>query len=609
MNEYSARSSPLWLRLTLGVLAIALAVTAVPAIRHLREQPPTPPRPLRATWAAPPALTVGAGAEYPFGLALSLDGRRLAFPAARDGRVQIWLQDLGSGTLAPLPGTDRAALPFWSPDGTHVGFFADGSLKLLELDESRVTVLQAVARPRGASWNTAGDVVFTDDEGGLSLVSVGGRSQPAPPHGDSPVRRAVTRVDKAAGELGHLFPVFLNDGAHLVTFVRAESAARQGLYLVTLADGTRTRLTGAASSGVPARGELIFANDGALISQTLDLENRRLSGSATVLGVRVGQSPSGQLLAAAAGDTLVFSEPVSTQQELAWMSRAGERLGVLGSPADVWSVRIAPDGQRVLATILEPLLRTLDIVQFDGRSLMPARVSLSIDADEWPAWSPDGLRIAWVQAGHAVMVRGAGAVLPAETIARFDESVRVTDWAPDGSAVLVSRAMPDTREDLWLVPVRDGGAPRPAVSTPFADMQGDLSPDGRWIAYASDESGQFEVYVQAVQDRSPEPATRERVSSGGGSDPRWSRDGQELFFRRGSEVHVATPASGRGQNAVAATSMLFKTELPVRSFDVAPDGRRFLLSLPAATPPPPATIVVNWSPLTRRAAERGDRPD
>jgi Tol biopolymer transport system component len=193
------------------------------------------------------------------------------------------------------------------------------------------------------------------------------------------------------------------------------------------------------------------------------------------------------------------------------------------------------------------------------------------------------------------MVRGAGAVLPAETVTRFDEPVRVTDWTPDGTAVLVARTMAGTREDLWVVPVRGGGAPRPLVATPFADVQGDISPDGRWVAYASDESGQFEIYVDGIQDRSPEPGTRERVSSGGGSDPRWSRDGQQLFFRRGSEIHVATPALGRGQNAVAATSMLFKTQVPVRGFDVAPDGQRFLLSLPVSTPAPPATLIINWA--------------
>jgi Tol biopolymer transport system component len=589
VNEYSARSSTARPWLLAGVLGVALTATAIPAVRHLREQPPAPPPPVRATWAAPADLVVGSGTDYPFGLALSPDGRRVAFAAARAGHVQLWLQDLSSGTVTPLPGTDRAALPSWSADGTRLGFFADGALKVFALAGARVGDLAAVERPRGATWNARGELVFTNDEGGLSLASpdAQGAQSKAPP-------RALTALDKAAGEIAHLFPVFVPGGTHVVTFVRAEPAARQGLYLVALADGARARLMGSASSGIPAGSHLLYANDGALVAQTLDLAAGRLSGRAEVLGVRVGQSQLGQLLASAAGDVLVFSEPVTLQHQLVWHSREGERLGTLGSPADVWNVRIAPDGRRVAVTILEPLLRTLDVVQYDGRSLMPSRISLSIDADDWPSWSPDGLRVAWVQAGRAVMVRGAGAVLPAETVTRFDEPVRVTDWTPDGTAVLVARTLAETREDLWVVPVRGGGAPRPLVATPFADVQGDVSPDGRWVAYASDESGQFEVYVDRM-DRSPEPGTRERVSSGGGSDPRWSRDGQELFFRRGSEIHVATPALGRGQNAVAATSMLFKTQVPVRGFDVAPDGQRFLLSLPVATPAPPATLIINWA--------------
>jgi Tol biopolymer transport system component len=578
-----------------AALALLLALVSVPAFRHWREERPPLPQPVRATWTAPSDLTVGSGSEYPFGLAVAPDSRRIVFPAGRDGHVQLWLQDLSTGAVTALPGTDRAVLPFWSADASRVGFFADGAIKAFTLSDARISELARVRTPRGAAWSPRRDLIFTNDEGGLSLVSASEQWGQAPvsaseQRGLSPL----TAVDRENGELGHVFPMVLPGGSHLVMFVRAELAPRQGLYLVTIADGTRTRLVGAAASGLPAGDRLIYANDDALISQTLDMTERRLTGRAHVLGVRVGRSPLGQLLAAAAADTLVFSEPIASQQLLVWFSRQGNRLGTVGSPADIWSARIAPDGRRVAATMLDPLLRTLDIVAFDGRSLMPSRISLSIDADEWPAWSPDGLRVAWVQAGRTVMVRGAGAVLPAETVTRFDDAVRVNDWTPEGTHLLVSRARPDTREDLWLVPVRGRDAPRAVVATPFSDVQGAISPDGHRVAYASDESGQFEVYVEALLDRSPGPGTRERVSSGGGSDPRWSRTGHELFFRRGSEIHVATPAIGRGQNAAPATSMLFRTETPPITFDAAPDGR-FLLILPVASPAPPATLLLHWA--------------
>lgn len=571
-----------------AVLAVLLGITAVPAVRHWRERPPQPPAPIRATWTAPSGLLVGAGTEYPFGLALAPDGRQVVFPAARDGHVQLWLQALSTGAVTALPGTERATAPFWSADGLRIGFFADGWIKAFAVADARVSDLVAVATPRGASWNPQGDLVFTDDGGGLSVMP-GGDTAAAM----SDRSRTLTSIDRDAGEIAHVWPAFVPSGSHLIALIRAESAARQGLYMIAMADGRRTRLIGSVASAIPVGNRLLYANDGALVTQMLDGAEGRLSGRAELVGVRVGHSPLGHLLATAAGDALVFSEPVVTERELVWFSPDGQRIARAGGPADIWSAATAPDGQRIAATVLEPLLRTLDIVLFDGRSLMPSRISLSIDTDEGPVWSPDGLRIAWVQGSHAVMIRGAGAQLPAETLVRFDERVRVTQWTPDGASLVVARTMTDTKEDLWLVPVRGGGAPRAVVSTPFSDVQGVVSPDGRWIAYASDESGQLDVYVEPVLDRSPGPGTRERVTSGGGSDPRWSRGGRELFFRRGREIHVAVPASGRGQNAAAATSMVFETELPTRWFDLAPDGR-FLLNLPVVAPPPPGTMVLNW---------------
>ena len=392
-----------------ALLAVALAIAAVPAYRHWTEVAPPPPLPVRAEWSAPDGLSIGGGSDYLFGLALAPDGRRVAFPAARDGRVQLYLQDLRTGVTTALPGTEGGVLPFWSPDGGRLGFAAGGRLRALATDTLAITELLTAEAPRGATWNAAGDLVAaTSADGGLTL---------RPAAGDA---RALTSPDRAAGETAHLFPTFLPDGRHVVYFVRAEAPSRQGLWLVAV-DGVAppTRVTGAASHALAVGPHLIFANDGALVAQSLDTASGRLAGPATVLGVSVGASPLGQLLATAAGDTLIYSPPLTLRRELVWLSSEGERLGTLGSPADTWAIRIAPDGRRVVATVLDPLLRTLDVVLYDGATLMPTRVSLSIDADDTPVWSPDGLRVAWVQAGRAVMIRGAGAVLPADTLTRL----------------------------------------------------------------------------------------------------------------------------------------------------------------------------------------------
>jgi len=588
-DEYSPQpSSRRWVgraaALAIAVLTAALVLVAGPAWQHLREVTPPPPATVRATWTVPSELAIGAGPDFPFGLAISPDGRRVAFPAARDGHVQLWLQDLGTGATTPLPGTEGAALPFWAPAADRLGFFAGASLREFDVETAAITEVVKIDSPRGATWNARGDLVVRATEGdGLTLRSVDGSV------------RTLTTVDRQAGERDHAYPMFLSDGQHVVYYVQAESAARSGVWLTSLGGmSAPARLAGSAAHAIPAGGWLLLSIDGALVGQEVSPEESRLVGRAVLLSPNVGHGPLGQLLATASGDVLIYAPPTSSLRELVWMTRDGVRQDAVGAPADTWRVRIARDGRRVLATVLDPLLRTLDVVLFDGGSPTPSRISLSIDADDTPVWSPDGLRVAWVSAGRAVMVRGAGAMLPEETVRRFDEPAQVTDWTPDGTSLVVSRRMADTREDLWLVPVRGGGEPRPLVTTPFADLQGVVSPDGRWVAYVSDESGRLDIYVEPMPGRGRAPGSRERVTGGGGSEPRWSRDGRQLFFRRGSEIHVATPALGRGQNGTAASSMLFRTLAEVRSFDVAPGGDRFLLNLPVAVAPSPASIVVHW---------------
>jgi Tol biopolymer transport system component len=587
--SHAGRARPVAVTVALGA-ALGAAILAVPAIRHWRETPPAPSAPLRAAWVPPVSLLPGAGPDYPFGLAIAPDGRRLAFPAARDGIVALWLQDLRTGRVDALPGTDGAALPFWTPDGTRVAFFAKGRLFALDVESGRTTDLAEAPEARGGTFTRGGGVIFAASaRGGLQHRRADGTVE------------ALTTPDTTAGETAHLLPVALDDDRHFVFLVRSTTATRQGIWLAALdRPDDRVRLTSSASHGIVADGHLVYGTEDAIVAQSIDLDGRRLASPVAVLGLQVGRGPLGQLFATASSDTLIYGPPASQLRELVWVSRSGEPVGTVGGPGEYWTVRVDPDGRRVAVSHLSPQLRTPDVVLFEGSSPVPNQLSLSTDADEYPAWSPDGLRVAWTVGRRAITIRGAGAQLPAETVARVDDSVRVTDWTPDGRAIVFTRLTATMRDDIWLAPIA-GGEPRPLVTTAFADAQGSVSPDGRWIAYASDESGEFEVYVEAVMDRSPEPAARVRVTSGGGSDPRWRRDGRELFFRRGSEVHVATLALGRGQNELASTSMLVDTRRDLRSFDVSPDGQRFLLNLdregPSAGPP---TIVVGWLPAITR---------
>jgi Tol biopolymer transport system component len=284
---------------------------------------------------------------------------------------------------------------------------------------------------------------------------------------------------------------------------------------------------------------------------------------------------------------LIYGPPGTTLRELRWTARDGSVIGRMGEPLDAWDLRISPDGTRVAITELDPQSRTLDVWIRERSQPVPKRLSISTDADESGVWSPDGNRIAWVAARRRVSIRGAGAVLPEQVVATSDPPVHVWDWSRDARALLVGRTAADTRDDLWIVSLPDDDKQSPYAAAPFNQRHGVFAPDGRSIAYASDESGQFDIYV----DTYPQPGSRIRVTTAGGTEPRWRGDGREIFFRRGSEIH----AVAIGGSEVGASERLFDAGASIRSYDVTADGKRFLLNLPASSSAPrAATLVVNW---------------
>ena len=298
------------------------------------------------------------------------------------------------------------------------------------------------------------------------------------------------------------------------------------------------------------------------------------SGRAAVVGLQAGRGPLGQIFATASDDVLIYGAPGTTLRELRWLTRDGTPAGSTSEPIDAWDLRIAPDGRRIVVTEIDRQLRTLDVFIRTGSQPAPARLSLSTDVDESGVWSPDGLRIAWAGQRRKVMLRGAGAVLPEQTIATFDSPVQVWDWSRDGRSLLIGRKSSDTGDDLWIQPPVEGATAQPYTTAPFDQVYGAFSPDGRSIAYASNESGQFDIYV----DSFPKPGTRVRVTTAGGTEPRWSNDGRELFFRRGSAIHVGSLRSRIARSDRSRSSSI--SARPIRAYDVSRDGR-FLVNVPA----------------------------
>ena len=539
---------------------------------------------MRAAWTPPDAVEVGAGSDYAFGLALAPNGRRLVYPAAQGGVISLWLQDLSTGETRALPATDGAAAPFWSPDEARVGFLSGGRVRAIHLASGAVTDLAEVTSGRGGTWNSAGDLVFAPDgTSGLMRRSADGTIAP------------LTTVDREAGEQGHSWPAFLPDGRHVAYLVTARERTRAGIWLTSLDNpATRTRLADSDAQPVIAGQTLLLLNDTALMAQPLDPATWLPAGRSMLAGVPTGRAALGQVFATAAADVLIYRAPGSSLRELRWVSPSGETLGRAGEPAESWDLRIAPDGRRVVVTQLDPQFRTLDVWIRDGTRPVPTRLSLDTDIDESAVWSPDGLRVAWIGKRRNIQIRGAGAVLPEQTSATLDPPIQLWDWSRDGRYLLIGRRNLQTRDDLWVVPPTGGAEPSAYAAGSFSQTFGAFSPNGRWIAYASDESGQSEIYIDSFPK--PGTGTRIRVTTAGGTEPRWRGDGRALYFRRGSEVHVARLSLGQPALEVASLDRLFDAGAPIRSFDVTPDGTRFLLNLPAlSSAPRSATMVVHWN--------------
>jgi eukaryotic-like serine/threonine-protein kinase len=566
-----------------GLAMIAVTLLATWTLVRMRAAPtPITSAALRLSLTTPAGLTPGAGAEHPFGLALAPDGRRLVFPATKAGPIQLWLHDLTTGEAQALPGTDNAVSPFWAPDGLAIGFFADGRLRVVTLETGLVTDLAAAFAPRGGAWHPSGDILFaSDDASGLSRRRASDGSI-----------EAFTSLDSGAGDVGHRYPSFVGGGRYVVFHARSREAIREGLWLAPFDNPVaRTRLVASDAHALVIGETLLYASNEALVAQRLDLETRALVDRAVLVASPVGRGPHGELFATGGDETVIVGAPASGLRELRWVDRQGVVEGSVGEAMDGWDVRIAPRGDAVAVTRIDPQLKTLDIWTYDGDRPLPRKISLAIDADESPVWSRDGSQLAWTTARRSVVVRGAGAELPDERVHTFDNPVRVTDWSPDGRWIVVSESRPDTRDDVWLLPADGQGEPRPYARSPFREMQGTVSPDGRWMAYASDESGRFEIYV----DSFPVPGTRGRLTGGGGADPRWKADGGELYVRRGREVYAVTPTFSRAVPEASSSTRLFDAAAEVRAYDASRDGQRFLLNVPATEQGAmAAAVVVHW---------------
>jgi eukaryotic-like serine/threonine-protein kinase len=530
----------------------------------------------------------------PTSFALSPDGRQVVFVATAEGESKLWLRPLDQTTARPLPSTEHATFPFWAPDSRAIGFFADAKLKRLDLPGGKAEELADASNGRGGAWSRDGVILFAANViSGLLRV---------PATGGTPT--SVTRP--APGELGHRFPEFLPDGRRFLFWVGPSPPDVQGVYLGSLDAPETRRLVAADAPGAYAHpGYLLWPRQGVLVAAPFDAARGALSGEPIPIAPAVGSSVATNRSALSVSTTglLAYLTGVTGRSRLVWRDRSGTVVRALGPPDESQLVypEPSPDGQRV--AIQRTVQGNMDIWQVDAARGITSRFTFDASVDSTAVWAPDGSRLVFRSNRNGVYdlfeKPATGAGDEQRLFASADDKIP-SDWSADGRVLLFVNYVRNI-PDLWALPITSPsvGTPFPVAQTRFAEDQGQFSPDGGWIAYRSNESGRDEIYVQAF----PGPGDKVRASAEGGSQPRWRRDGKELFYIAPDNrlVAVAIQLPPRGHTpSFGAPVALFSTDLasrgaPKHQYAVAADGQRFLMIVSAdETVASSITIVQNW---------------
>lgn len=571
----------------------------------------------------------------PFGAtAVSPDGRYVVFGTrpASGGTSSLWLRPIDSLSARPLPGTETGNFPFWSPDSKSIAFFAGGKLKRVDIDGGAPLVLcdassaggSAVAAVGGA-WNRDGVILFESAGGLLRVAASGG------------VPALVTKTDASRHETDHGFPQFLPDGKRFLYLIQSSDSNVTGLYAGSL-DRPQERVqilrTGTKvvyAAPVSGRsGQLLYLRDQTLMAQRFDPGNLRLEGEPAPLAEDVATLNARAAFWVSDAGLLVYrTGTAAPMTKMVWMGRDGKRLEEVGPEDTYGHVRLSPDGKKAAVTRRDATNnRNVDVWLFDfGRAVM-TRLTFDPKLDRDPVWSPDGRQIAFSSDRSGVFQiyrKDAGGGGQEEQLTEGLNPKFVTDWSRDGRYLLYNEAAPQTGEDVWALPLEATGGPsgrgvrKPilVLQTPFSERHAVFSPDGKWIAYESNESGQDEIYVMAFPGSfsagaptsaggagTKVPAGKWQVSNQGGTRPRWRGDGKELFYVSlvGTNIMAAgirlSPAGVESDTPrVLFTTPALAPADPVPSpYDVTADGQRFLMLLPPGSRRgvPSLTVVVNW---------------
>jgi Tol biopolymer transport system component/predicted Ser/Thr protein kinase len=579
----------------LAWVGVVLAMAAASEVTWFLARRPGPTTRMQFAISVPEEMSISH-------MALSRDGTMLVFvsPEESSALPMLFVQRVGSPNVTPLPGTQGASFPFWSPDDKYVGFFANGKLQKMAISGGTPQVLATALSGRGGSWGSKGVIIYAEDaQSSLSRINADGT-------GKAPVSQSI----RTPGDQSHRWPVFLPDGDHFLfwagNFGNLPDDRSSGIYLSSLEGKERKLVVLCHCSFKYDAHHLYYTDDQRqLVSVAFDPSSAAVSGGTTVAANEIGFQPSTYwaAFAVAQNGTLIYNTSVgAAQSQLTWMDRSGKEVGHIGDPGIMANPTLSPDGTRVALDIPDQKANNVDVWIESTTGSGSSRFTFDPSEEVVGVWSRDGNTLAYrgaVVEGTTLFLKAASGLQRERK--RFTLQSTITDdflpnsWTADDQQILCTRQNA-AGDHLELLPVA-GGEPTQFMAGSGSQTNGQISPDGKWVAYASDESGAWEIYVTSF----PGVAGKWQVSRGGGTEPRWRGDGKEIFYIAPNGMLTAVPVNGEGVFATGTPVALFQihgrapiSSTDVFTYDVAKDGKRFLVNRYVKPEHvPPLTILLN----------------
>ena len=544
----------------------------------------------RLAFMPPPELAFND--TQPDAAVISPDGQKIAFTAtSADGKNRLYVRNLDSEEVKLLPGSENALEPFWAPDSRSLAYGSNGKLKRSDLTGANAQVLCDSTRLVGGSWSKDGVIVFSPDFD-TPLMQV-------PAQGGEP--KPVTMNVEGSGS--SRFPYFLPDGRHFLF-----PQGPKGIWVGSLDSPEIKQIVADRGAAVYAPpGWLIFFRNDALMAQAFDAGKLSVSGEPIPIITGAKNNPGFRRFSVSDNGVLVWQRQWQRDYQLVWYNREGKQTGAIDAPMKVYvgqSPMLSPDGKRlVVRRVIGSLGPDSNVWVVDLEKGTGLRITSTFS--QMPFWSPDGSRIGY-NSGNSISVKAANGSGDAEIV--LQRTAFPTGWSPDGRFIIFMERGVKTRMDLWALPLLGDRKEYKLSDSPFDEQNPQLSPDGHWLAYSSDETGSYEIYVQSFSAEGKLGAGKKRVSTNGGKLPVWRRDGSELFFvAEDGQIMASSVKTAGTEFQFDAPKPLFKTRTLslegaiFHEYDVSSDGQQFLVgTLIGDTKFPPPTVIMNWTALMKK---------